>query len=128
MSEEPELRAQRGVYSISVTSELSGVSQQTLRLYEQRGLVKPSRTAGGTRRYSDDDLVRLQRIAELVEAGVNIAGIGRILDLEHRNVELESDNIALNLDKAGSGRDQGLGGGGIGNQLVDDVGEQPPLL
>ena len=83
------------MYGISVASELSGISQQTLRLYEQRGLLTPSRTEGGTRRYSEDDLVRLRRIAELVEAGVNLAGIERILELENRNTELESDNASL---------------------------------
>jgi MerR family transcriptional regulator/heat shock protein HspR len=91
LSDEPQLRSQRGVYSISVTSELTGIPVQTLRLYEQRGLLTPSRTEGGTRRYSDDDLERLRRVAELVEAGVNLAGIERILTLENRNAELESD-------------------------------------
>jgi len=69
------------VYGISVTSELSGVGPQTLRLYERRGLLAPSRTDGGTRRYSDDDLERLARIIELIEQGINLAGIVRILDL-----------------------------------------------
>ena len=75
-------RSARGVYGISVTSDLSGVGPQTLRLYERRGLLAPSRTDGGTRRYSDDDLDRLRRITELVEQGVNLAGIAHILDLE----------------------------------------------
>ena len=94
-SSKPNVRSKRGVYGMSVTSELSGIAPQTLRLYEQRGLLTPSRTEGGTRRYSDDDLVRLGRITELVDAGVNLAGIGRILELETRNTELESDNAAL---------------------------------
>ena len=96
MSAEAEPRSQRGVYGISVAAELSGIPPQTLRLYEQRGLLTPSRTQGGTRRYSDDDLTRLRRIAELVDAGVNLAGILRIVELEVRNSELESDNAALN--------------------------------
>ena len=53
-------RAARGVYGISVTAELSGLDPQTLRLYEQRGLLTPARTEGGTRRYSDNDLARLR--------------------------------------------------------------------
>jgi DNA-binding transcriptional MerR regulator len=93
-------RAARGVYGISVASELSGFDPQTLRLYERRGLVTPARTAGGTRRYSDDDLDRLARIGELVGAGVNIAGILQIVNLEHRNTELESDNSQLKSENA----------------------------
>jgi MerR family transcriptional regulator, heat shock protein HspR len=93
-------RSARGVYGISVASELSGVGPQTLRLYERWGLLNPSRTAGGTRRYSDDDLDRLKQITELVDQGVNLAGIARILDLESRNSQLESDNTQLQLDNA----------------------------
>ncbi|MFF9739052.1 MerR family transcriptional regulator, partial [Methylobacterium sp. NPDC014615] len=55
-------RSQQGVYGISGMSELSGVGPQTLRLYERRGLLAPTRTAGGTRRYSDVDLNTLDRI------------------------------------------------------------------
>ncbi|ORA39318.1 MerR family transcriptional regulator [Mycobacterium aquaticum] len=77
-----------GVYGISVTAELSGVPTQSLRLWERHGLLSPSRTEGGTRRYSADDLARIRRIAALVAAGVNIAGIARILDLEDHNSEL----------------------------------------
>ena len=90
-------RSARGVYGISVTSELSGVAQQTLRLYERRGLLTPTRTDGGTRRYSNDDLDRLQRITELVGQGVNLAGIARILDLEIQNSQLQSDYTKLEL-------------------------------
>ena len=90
--------AGRGVYSISVAAELSGIGQQTLRLYESRGLLTPARTAGGTRRYSDDDLARLQRITELIGGGINVAGIGEILGLEARNARLESDNSRLASD------------------------------
>ncbi|AEV76776.1 putative transcriptional regulator [Mycolicibacterium rhodesiae NBB3] len=89
----------RGVYGISVASELSGIAEQSLRLYERQGLLTPARSAGGTRRYSADDLVRLQRISELVAAGVNLAGIDRILSLEDRNVALEGDNAALRAEK-----------------------------
>ena len=84
-----------GVYGISVAAELSGIAVQTLRLYERQGLLTPSRSNGGTRRYSADDLARLQRISALVEAGVNIAGIARILSLEDDNSELTAANSDL---------------------------------
>ena len=64
---------------------------QNLLLYEARGLLKPARTDGGTRRYSTDDLERLRRIAQLLDAGVNLAGIGMVLDLEAQNTELRAD-------------------------------------
>jgi MerR family transcriptional regulator, heat shock protein HspR len=99
-------RSARGVYGISVTSELSGVGPQTLRLYERRGLLTPSRTDGGTRRYSDDDLERLRRISELVDQGVNLAGIARILDLETRNSQLETDYTQLEVLNARLKTDQ----------------------
>jgi DNA-binding transcriptional MerR regulator len=88
----------RGVYGISVAAELSGINEQSLRLYEREGLLTPARSPGGTRRYSADDLVRLQRIRELVDAGVNIAGIARILGLEDRNTALDDRNITLEGD------------------------------
>jgi len=98
VSEHSADRSGRGVYGISVAAELSGVGEQSLRLYEQRGLLTPARTSGGTRRYSDDDLARLRRIIDLLAAGVNVAGIGQILDLQDRNIRLESDNTALKSD------------------------------
>jgi DNA-binding transcriptional MerR regulator len=88
-------RSARGVYGISVTSELSGLDPQSLRLYERRGLLTPARTDGGTRRYSEDDLTRLARITDLIAQGVNLTGIAQILELEHRNSQLESDNARL---------------------------------
>jgi MerR family transcriptional regulator/heat shock protein HspR len=94
------VRSARGLYGISVTSELSGIAPQTLRLYERRGLLTPARTDGGTRRYSDDDLARLQRITELVNAGVNLAGVAQILDLETQNNQLKSDYTRLELRNA----------------------------
>jgi MerR family transcriptional regulator, heat shock protein HspR len=90
--------ADRGVYGISVASELSGISEQSLRLYERQGLLTPERSAGGTRRYSADDLLRLQRISELVAAGVNLVGIERILSLEDRNAALDEHNVTLKRD------------------------------
>jgi MerR family transcriptional regulator/heat shock protein HspR len=81
----------RGVYGISVAAELVGMGSQTLRLYEQRGLVEPARSAGGTRRYSSEDLERLRRIAELVAAGVNLTGVAMVLDLQDTNARLQAD-------------------------------------
>jgi MerR family transcriptional regulator, heat shock protein HspR len=92
--------AGQGVYGISVAAELSGIAVQSLRLYERHGLLTPTRSDGGTRRYSADDLARLQRISELVDAGVNLAGIGRILDLEDDNAALQDDNATLQDDNA----------------------------
>ncbi|MEY8017608.1 MerR family transcriptional regulator [Mycobacterium servetii] len=85
----------RGVYGISVAAELSGVAVQSLRLYERHGLLTPARSDGGTRRYSADDLARLQRISALVDDGVNLAGIARILSLEDDNAALSADNTDL---------------------------------
>ncbi|QQZ14180.1 MULTISPECIES: MerR family transcriptional regulator [Rhodococcus] len=95
-----DLPSVRGVYSISVAAELSGFGVAALRLYEEYGLITPLRTGGGTRRYSDHDLARLERVAELIDAGVNLVGIGRVLDLEHRTGELERDNRRLAADNA----------------------------
>jgi DNA-binding transcriptional MerR regulator len=64
---------------------------QTLRLYEARGLLQPDRTEGGTRRYSADDLDRLRRIGHLLDAGLNLAGISMVLDLEAQNTRLRTD-------------------------------------
>lgn len=80
----------RGVYGISVAAELSGLGVQTLRLYEQRGLLAPSRTDGGTRRYSADDVALLGRISALLDAGLNLAGIRMVLDLEAENTRLRA--------------------------------------
>ena len=78
----------RGVYAISVAAELTGAAVQNLRVYERRGLVDPSRTEGGTRRYSEDDLDRVRRILSLLEDGLNIAGVAMVLDLEDDNARL----------------------------------------
>ncbi|WP_330249585.1 MerR family transcriptional regulator [Nocardia sp. NBC_00565] len=89
----------QAVYGISVAAELAGMGTHSLRLYEQHGLVTPARSAGGTRRYSDDDLARLARIAALTAQGVNLAAIARILDLEDANTELRHTNAALTAER-----------------------------
>ena len=78
----------RGVYAISVAAELTGAAVQNLRVYERRGLVDPSRSQGGTRRYSEDDLDRVRRILSLLEDGLNLAGVAMVLDLEDDNAQL----------------------------------------
>ena len=83
-------RFHRAVYVISVAAELAGVHPQTLRIYERRGLLAPARTAGGSRRYSDADLVQLQRIAELTDEGLNLAGVQRVLELERTVADLQA--------------------------------------
>jgi MerR family transcriptional regulator/heat shock protein HspR len=72
----------RALFSISVAAELSGLHPQTLRAYEREGFVEPARSPGGTRRYSGAEVDRLREISALADAGVNIAGMRRILDLE----------------------------------------------
>ena len=74
----------RPVYMISVAAELAGVHPQTLRAYEQKGLVTPQRTSGNTRMYSEADIERLNLIGELTSEGINLAGVIRILDLQGR--------------------------------------------
>jgi MerR family transcriptional regulator/heat shock protein HspR len=81
----------RGLYGISVTSELTGVAPQNLRAYEARGLVEPARTPGGTRRYSDHDVARIERIAVLLEAGLNLNGIRHVLELEEETARLRQE-------------------------------------
>jgi MerR family transcriptional regulator, heat shock protein HspR len=83
--------ANRAVYVISVAAELAGMHPQTLRIYERRGLLEPSRTAGGSRRYSDYDIARLQRIAELASEGMNLSGIRRVMELEAENARLRDE-------------------------------------
>ena len=67
---------------ISVAAELTGVHPQTLRVYERKGLLDPSRTSGGSRRFSDADLDRLRHIQSLTNAGLNLEGVRRVMELE----------------------------------------------
>ena len=81
MAEDADER-DRALYIISVAAELAGVHPQTLRIYERKGLIEPSRTEGRSRRYSDRDIALLQRIQELTNDGVSLAGVRKILELE----------------------------------------------
>jgi MerR family transcriptional regulator/heat shock protein HspR len=78
-----EVSRERGVFMISVAAQLADMHPQTLRTYEARGLIAPSRSAKGTRLYSQQDVERLRRIQEMTaELGLNLAGVERVLDLE----------------------------------------------
>jgi len=88
MSSRPAPPSDEGVYGITVAAGLVGMEVQSLRLYESRGLLKPDRTSGGTRRYSADDLARLRRIADLIAEGVNLTGIRMLLELQDENRRL----------------------------------------
>ena len=87
----PKPERERGVYGISVAAELVGTGVQNLRAYEAHGLLEPERTPGGTRRYSAEDLDRLRRIGDLLDAGLNLAGIGMVIDLETQNSKLRAE-------------------------------------
>jgi MerR family transcriptional regulator/heat shock protein HspR len=90
----------RAVYVISVAAELAGVHPQTLRIYERKGLLDPARTAGGNRRYSEADLHRLQRIAQLTEDGLNLAGVKRVLALEQELADVRAELVKVRADAA----------------------------
>jgi len=80
---EPGGVTEHAVYIISVAAELAGMHPQTLRIYERKGLLRPKRTAGNTRRYSEDDIDRLRMIQALTqEEGVNLAGVKRIMQMQ----------------------------------------------
>ncbi len=87
----PRANPDRGVFGISVAAELVGMGVQNLRLYERRGLLEPDRTEGGTRRYSAEDLDRLRRIGDLLDGGLNLAGIALVLGLEADNALLRAE-------------------------------------
>ena len=86
---------EEGVFAISIAARMASMEIQNLRVYERHGLVTPGRTAGGTRVYSADDVARLVRIGELLAAGLNLAGIGRVLELEESVARLKASNARL---------------------------------
>lgn len=81
----------RPVYGISVAADLVGSAPQNLRLYEAKGLVRPHRSAGGTRLYSANDLERLREISRLLDSGLNLAGISSVLALQAVNRALHAE-------------------------------------
>jgi len=72
----------KGVFAISVAADMVSMQIQNLRVYERRGIITPSRTAGGTRLYSQEDITRLHRVRVLLAEGLNLAGVARVIDLE----------------------------------------------
>jgi MerR family transcriptional regulator, heat shock protein HspR len=83
-------RKKQGAYMISSVAEMYDIHPQTLRLYEREGLLKPSRTEGNTRLYTDEDLERLELILSLArDLGVNISGIAIILQMRERMEEMQ---------------------------------------
>lgn len=93
-------RSSHAVFVISVAAELAGMHPQTLRIYERKGLIDPYRTPGGTRRYSQEDIARLQLIQELTSEGLNLEGVRRILALQEENKALKRklDRLRDKLD------------------------------
>jgi MerR family transcriptional regulator/heat shock protein HspR len=87
----------RGVFSVSVAAELAGTTVQNLHAYERRGLLKPERSDGGTRRYSQNDIERLLSIREMLEAGLNTSGITRVIALQAEVDRLQAELQSLRL-------------------------------
>ena len=85
----------RGVFAISVAADMVAMQIQNLRVYERRGLVDPDRSAGGSRLYSPADIEVLHRIRDLLAAGLNLAGIARVLELESSVARLQDENARL---------------------------------
>ena len=91
-------RGDRALFGISVVTELTGVSQQAMRGYEDKGLITPHRTDGGTRRYSRDDIARINEIAKLLGTGLNHEGVQQVLKLK-----AEADGLRQELKNATDG-------------------------
>jgi len=88
---------EHAIYVISVAAQRAGMHPQTLRIYERRGLLHPVRTQGGNRRYSELDIARLRRIAELTAEGMNVEGIRRVMYLEAEVIRLRNEVDQLRL-------------------------------
>lgn len=93
MTSEPD--PTRALYAISVAAQLTGLHPQSIRSYEDHGLLEPARTDGGTRRYSDHDIGQLNRISGLLGDGLNLAGVEAVLALEATNRALRDEIAAL---------------------------------
>jgi MerR family transcriptional regulator/heat shock protein HspR len=87
----------QAVYVISVAAELTGMHPQTLRVYERKGLLDPSRTSGGSRRFSERDLERLRHIQELTSTGLNLEGVRRVLELESELSRMRAELVEARL-------------------------------
>jgi MerR family transcriptional regulator/heat shock protein HspR len=91
-------KRQAAVFVISVAAELSGMHPQTLRIYERKGLIDPYRTPGGTRRYSQDDIDRLNLIQELTAKGLNLEGVKQVIELQNEVLRLRHEVADLRQD------------------------------
>ncbi len=91
-----------GVFAISVAADMTSMEVQNLRVYERRGLLEPARTPGGTRLYSRDDVDRLIRIRDLLTAGLNLAGIAQVLELETEIGRLKAVNARIRRERSPS--------------------------
>ena len=91
----------RALFVISVAAELAGMHPQTLRIYERKGLIDPFRTPGGTRRYSQEDIARLQLIQEMTAEGMNLEGVRRVIALqeENRRLKRKLDRLRDKIDE-----------------------------
>lgn len=121
----------QAVYVISVAAELAGMHPQTLRIYERRGLVLPARTTGGNRRYSDADIARLRRIAELASIGMNLEGIRHVMSLEEEAARLREEVIELRqrlLEAVNAMESQSRGALVPLRQAVAVFGERPSIF
>jgi MerR family transcriptional regulator/heat shock protein HspR len=121
----------QAVYVISVAAELAGMHPQTLRIYERRGLVLPARTTGGNRRYSDADIARLRRIAELASTGMNLEGIRHVMSLEEEAARLREEVIELRqrlLEAVNAMESQSRGALVPLRQAVAVLGERPSIF
>jgi MerR family transcriptional regulator/heat shock protein HspR len=135
-----EVSSDRGVFMISVAAELADMHPQTLRMYEQRGLIEPKRSPKGTRLYSHEDVERLRRIQRMTaELGLNLAGVEKVLELEaqlertrrrvaaleHRRDELETEIQALEGRREQVRADLVRYEGGTGSALVRATDVKP---
>jgi len=115
-------RDDRAVYIISVAAELAGVHPQTLRIYEQKGLLRPKRTSGNNRRYSDRDIELLQQIQDLTqERGINLAGVKLIMEMQAELDALRERSERLERELRASRRFQRRATRADGSARVDIV-------
>jgi MerR family transcriptional regulator/heat shock protein HspR len=122
---------QQAVYVISVAAELAGMHPQTLRIYERRGLLTPARTQGGNRRYSDADIARLRRIADLASTGMNLEGIRHVMSLEDEVVRLRDEVESLRtrlIDAINVVQSRSSGGLVPLRQSITRFGERPSIF
>jgi MerR family transcriptional regulator/heat shock protein HspR len=103
---------EQGVFMISVAAELAEMHPQTLRMYEQRGLIAPKRSPKNTRLYSQRDVERLRRIQQMTAEGLNLAGVETVLALEARvqRLQAESERLRKRLDELEPKRGEDGGG------------------